>query len=175
MNMKRAFEILVAIIFLIYGVHELYNVFVGEPKKENEKAKQSAAYISSTAEDVDGVDFCITSVKNAKMLGNEFTRITTENNFIVVNIKITNNSNEAYSANYIRFLLTEGENEYSCYDDALFVDNHMILDSINPSITKEYTLVYEVPYKSNEKDWQMKILHNYYSDKHYTYINLKEK
>lgn len=167
---------IIGITLLIVGGYRLYMALGGEAKQENEKAKESAAFLGDTVADVDGVEFCITSVTDTQTVGSGYSEVTTENNFIVVSIRITNNSDEPYDVNSLRFLLTENGNEYEYCGDALFAfDDQMYMDSINPSLSKEYTIVYEVPYTSAEKDWQMKILHNVYSDRNFVYINLREE
>ncbi len=167
---------IIGITLLIAGGYQLYMALGGESQREDEKAKKSAVFIGDTIANVDGVDFCVTSVTDTQTVGSGYSEVTTENNFIVISIKITNNSNEPYDVNSLRFLLTENGNEYEYCGDALFVfDNQMYMDTINPSLSKEYTIVYEVPYTSAEKDWQMKILRNIYSDRDFVYINLREE
>lgn len=168
--------IIIGLTLLIVGGYRLYMALEGEAKRENENAKESAAFLGDTVTNVDGVEFCVTSVIDTQTVGSGYSEVTTENNFIVVSIKIINNSNKPYDVNSLRFLLTENGNEYEYCGDALFAfDNQMYMDTINPSLSEEYTIVYEVPYISTEKEWQMKILHNLYSDRDFVYINLREK
>ena len=172
----RIGSVIVGIALMLIGGYRLYMTLGGEAKRENENAQKSAVFIGETATDADGVEFCVTSVNEAKTIGSDYSKITTENNFIVVSIRITNNSREAYDVNCSHFVLTENGNEYECYSDALLrVENHMYLDTINPFISGEYVIVYEVPGTLEEREWQMKIIHNVFSDKDFVYVNLREK
>ena len=116
----------------------------------------------------------MTSVENTQTVGDGFMQATTENNFIVLNVKITNNGKEAYDVNALRFVLLDGENEYEYSEDTIFsFENYLSTDTLNPGIGREYVIVYETAFTSDSKDCQLRILSNAFSEKDSVYINLK--
>lgn len=167
----KIFCIIIGVILLIDGVYTLSKHLsnTSDATKDIESVT-----INETISDKDGVNFCVTNVDNLKSVGNGITEITTENNFIVLHIKITNNSNKPYDVNALRFLLVEGENEYEYSSDALLAfDNHMYMDTINPNLTKEYVIVYETSSTTNEKEYMLKVKPVNLSEKGSIYVTLR--
>ena len=103
-----------------------------------------------------------------------YSEMTTDNNFVVLTIKIVNNSGEPYNVSAGRFLLICDGAEYEYDADAVLkVDNAMWIDDINPGITKEYKIVYETPTTTDEREYVLKIKPIGFSDKDSVYITLK--
>lgn len=170
-KLGRILEILLAVVLLFSGIYGIYKVVSNNDTNKSIKS----VMINETISDKSGVNFCVTKVDNLKSVGSGIKKVTTENNFIVLYVKITNKSNEPYDVNTLRFLLTEGENEYQYSSDALFsFDNYMYMDQINPNLSKEYVIVYETLNTSEEKDFVLKIKSNVFNNKDNVYIVLKE-
>lgn len=168
----RILTIVIGIIFLISGCYRIYRAFTNDADKP---AKVEASeMISDVVSDKDGVDFCVTNVENVKSVGSGYSELTTDNNFVVVTIKIVNNSNEPYNVNVGRFLLLCNGAEYE-YDSEsiLSVENVMWMDEINPGITKEYKIVYETPSSTDTDEYKLKIQPVNLSDRDSVYITLK--
>lgn len=156
-----------AIVLIISGGYKIYKGLVYEDPI-------SSGVMNEWVSDKNGVEFCITNVENVKSVGNEWGEVTTDNNFVVVTIQITNNSNEPYSVNGSRFLLMTGEAEYEYTVDVLFAfDNALYIDTINPGLSEEYVIVYETPSTTDESEYKMKVKPNGLSDKVSAYIELK--
>ena len=132
------------------------------------------AMIGDVVSDKDGVEFCITNVTNQKSVGEGYFEEKTDNNFIVVTITINNGSNEPYDVNSLRFLLVCDGAEYEYASDTLFAfDNFLSSDTVNPHLSKEYTIVFETPTTTMEDEYVMKIKPNAFVDRDCVYIVLK--
>ena len=175
--MGKALRIIVAIIFIVVGVCQIYDG-INKPKQEDvQKLEQSSdVFIGDEAIDKDGVVFCVTDVYNTNSLGEGYSKVSTDNNYIVVSVKIINNGKEPYDVNSLRFALVSGDEEYENTDNALFsLDNAMFMDTINPSLSKEYVLVYETSKSTEEAEYKLKIKSNAFSKYDNVYISLKNR
>ena len=131
--------------------------------------------INETISDKNGVEFCVTNVDNQKSVGENYFSVSTDNNFIVVTIKITNNSNEPYDVKSLRFLLLCNGLEYEYSSDTILAyDNYLSTDTINPLLSKEYVIIYETPSTSVEDEYVLKIKPNIFDEKDCVYITLKQ-
>lgn len=168
--MKKALMMIAGAILLIGGVFEIYDTF----NYDDASAPVSYA-IGQPVTDKDGVQFTVTSVQDATTIGDEgYYPATTSNNFVVVNIQITNGSKEAYDVNSLRFLLLADGEEHEYAEDTVFAKENMLsLDTLNPGLSKEYCIAYETAFKHTDKDCRLKILSNAFSNQDYVYIDLK--
>ena len=130
--------------------------------------------INEVVSDKYGVSYCVTSVDNLKTIGSGIWEETTEYNFVVLSITITNNGKEPYDANALKFVLVCDGREYEYATNGyLTYDNIMSSDTINPGITKEFRLVYETPTATTESEYKLRIDPDYLSDINSVYITLK--
>ena len=171
----RVLFFIVGIALMISGIKDISEALGGGRKKDEASKDEEIIFIGDSVSDKDGVSFCVTDVKNATSIGEGIGSVSTENNFVIVTIKITNDGNESYDVNSLNFVLIEGEKKYECYLDALTaLESLMYLDNINPGLSKEYDIVYETPFTSNEKDCRLRISNNAFSSSNYVYISLIE-
>lgn len=174
--MKKFLSLVFSVVLIVSGCYMIYDASI-RPFIDEKKVLESSdsVIIGDEIADKDGVVFCVTDVDNSNSLGEGYTKTQTDNNFVVVTIKITNNSNEPYDVNPLNFPLIEGDKEYEHTNDALFaLDNVMFLDTINPSLSGEYVLVYETTNTTEQSEYKLKIKHNYFKKIDNTYITLKE-
>ena len=175
--MKRAIGFVIGLAMICLGIYQILYPYAIKPYLENKEAlKQSEdILIGDIASNNKGVDFCVTKVENLKSVGSGIAKVTTDNNFIIVTVKIVNNSSEPYDVNTLNFSLVEGDKEYEHTNDVILsYDNAMFIDTINPSLSKEYRIVYETPTTTEEGGYKLKIVNNAFVEKHYVYITLKE-
>lgn len=174
---KRVGSVILGILLLIVGVYQVYKSFsnsFGNSSKGS--GKIDAVMMGESVADSDGVEFCVTKIENAKSVGEDYTEVKTDNNFIILSVKITNKSNSPYDVNTLRFLLTDGSNEYEYSTDALLsLENHMYMDTINPNLSKEYAIVYETPTTTVDTEYKLKIKSNAFSEKDNVFITLREQ
>lgn len=162
MKKSDIFVFIIGILLIIYGVGKFINGF----SNVNESSNGS---IGEYVSDKNEVRFCVTSVEDTSTIGESYA---TDNNFIVLTIKIDNAGKEAYDVNSLRFKLIADDAEYENYSNALFaLEDALYLDKINPGISKEYKIVYETPFTHTEKNCKLKILDSAFSNRG-IFINL---
>ena len=129
-------------------------------------------YLGETAVNSDGVEFVVQSVKDTQKIG--YT--TTENNFIIVTIKISNNGKESWEQNPNNCVLILDGAEYEYSSATYSLDNSMSgFTEINPGITKTMSIAFETPSKSSENSYSIKLSgYSFWSDDSVTII-LKER
>lgn len=111
-------------------------------------------YIGETVKNSDNVCFTVTAVENKTTIG--YTH--TENNFIIVTLKISNNGTEAWSQNPNNCTLICNGSEYEYSSSTFYLDNGMsALDDINPGITKTLSIAFETPSKSTDNVYSIKL------------------
>lgn len=165
--------VLIGVILIISGSYKILTAVSGSKDKSDDT--KASVKINEVVSDKDGVEFCVTSVDNVKTVGEgSVWEVTTDNNYIVLSIEITNKSNEPYDVNALRFVLICDGKEYQYGSDTLYTfDDYMMMDTINPDLSKKYTLVYEVPTTTDESEYKLKIKPIGFSDKDSVYITLK--
>lgn len=141
----RFVEIFLGSVLIIGGCYKIYKALGGNQQKAEPVA------MNEVATDKNGVEFTALSVED-------------EDDYILVNVNITNNSTEPYDVNSLNFVLTDGTSDYECSTDLSFLDkeNAMFIDTLNPGLSQDYILGYETSVKSTDKDWQLKIDNNIY-------------
>lgn len=165
-------RLFLAAILLIVGVYQIMSAFNDDDPKGH---IDSTVIMNEFVSDENGVEFCVTKVENLKSVGSGYLEVTTEYNFVVVSIKIVNNSTEPYDVNTLRFVLMSGKTEYEYDTDAILaLEDAMYLDTVNPGITKEYRIVYETPISTDDGEFVLKIEPIGFADDDYVYIALKE-
>lgn len=140
-----------------------------------EKEIVEPVMMNESVSNEDGVIFSVVSVDNENTVGNDFTEVTTENNFVIVTVKITNESDEPYYASALRFVLVADGKEYQyCGDAILAVENSMYMDTLNPGLSEEYVIVYETPTTTTATKYVLEIKSSGMSDKVVAGIILEE-
>lgn len=120
--------------------------------KQDETAYENVAYLGEQVANKSDVAFCVTSVENKTTLGSGDFQISTDANYVVLRVKITNDSTDPYAVNNLNFVLLDGIDENSSEYEAnselgilTEYENYMMLDTVNPGLSKEYVLAYETP------------------------------
>ena len=144
----------------------------GTDEKGDASGKTQDVYLGETAVNSDGVEFVVQSVKDTQKIG--YT--TTENNFIIVTIKISNNGKESWEQNPNNCVLILDGAEYEYSSATYSLDNSMSgFTEINPGITKTMSIAFETPSKSSENSYSIKLSgYSLWSDDSVTII-LKER
>lgn len=112
-------------------------------------------YIGETVKNKKGVEFTVVSVQNTQKIGYSGT---TENNFIVVTVRISNNGSETWEQNPINCKLIKDGASYDYSTKTYLLDNNMSsMTEINPGITKTMSIAFETPTKSTEESYSIKL------------------
>ena len=125
-----------------------------ETEKSNNGSSVQSVYLGETAVNSDGVEFVVQSIKDTQKIGYS----TTENNFIVVTIKISNKGKESWEQNQNNCVLIFNGAEYE-YSSATYLlgDAMSSFTEINPNITKTMSIAFETPTKSSEGGYSIKL------------------
>lgn len=165
-------RIVFAAVLIISGVSGISKALI---KNDAKDVAVPTVIINECVADENGVEFCVTNVDNQTSVGSDYLEVTTEYNFVVVSVKIANNSSEPYDVNSLRFVLMNGETEYEYATDTIMsLDNALTLDTVNPGITKEYTIAYETPVTTDDSEFVLKIKDNAVLEDDCVYITLKD-
>jgi len=96
------------------------------------------------------ISYVVSEVKKSTKIGtNEFLQKTTENEYLSIKVKVTNNDKEARTIDTNLFKLKDAEGkEYSAMGEAdIYVntDNSFFLAQVNPGTSKSGYIVFEIP------------------------------
>ena len=121
-----------------------------------------AWYICDNATNSSDIVFKVNSVQNTQFVGSGILSESTSNNFAIVNISISNNSDKPFSVNPNNFNLVLNGKKYNYHSATYYLDNGMSsLDDINPGITKTYRIVFEVPTSTLNDTYTLVFGNNY--------------
>ena len=135
----------------------------GDEIQDYENVNSSEAwYICDNATNSSDIVFKVNSVQNTQFVGSGILSETTSNNFAIVNISISNNSDKPFSANPNNFNLVLNGKKYNYHSATYYLDNGMSSqDDINPGITKTYRIVFEVPTSTLNDTYTLVCSNNY--------------
>lgn len=124
--------------------------------------KNTNGKIGDTLTNNDGVSICLISVEDTKVLGSGYLTETTDNNFILLTIKVVNNSDkqqtfygscvDLYNSSNIKY------EEYT----SIYID-FILSEDIGAGITKTFQVVFETPKTSKEDSYTAKIGYSTYT------------
>ncbi len=134
----------------------------------------SSAKIGDTVKNSDNVAICLVSCENTKMLGTEYLNDTTDNNFILLTIKVTNNSKKTQTfygacADLYNSNGTKYETQTSLYID------YILMEDIGVGISKTFQVVFETPTTTLQEKYTVKIGYSTYTtDRNRVVFDLSE-
>ena len=116
------------------------------PDDDSGEEKAPADPAGVTAE-TDAVKVTVLSTERTQELQDSLWESTTSNEYVVIDISYTNKSSESLDlwANDIVLVDSEGKEYEANTDVSLAVETPIFIEEINPGLTIEGTLVYEVP------------------------------
>lgn len=138
----------------------------------DEENKNNVFYLGEVAKNTKEIEFQVFGVGDTQEVGSGFLTNKTDNNFVIVWLQITNNSNTAYSVNSYNFTLLKGDAEYE--QTLTLIEDELTYDTLNPGISKKYFIIFETNSKSEEEHYTLKCSEGLFSNK-YVLLNLFEK
>ena len=150
-----------AIVFLFIGfqtsifdlVSDIFNpelVTIGESSQKN----TNSTYSLCQTVIVGDLECMITDIYDTNYVGGTYSGKTTDYNYVIVTVKIKNNSakeKRIYSSNFYYY---QGENRYEDDTVGLYLDNGFwSSESIGAKMSKTFQIVYEVPSKHKATDY----------------------
>lgn len=123
----------------------------------NSQSQSKSYYIGDTVT-VSNVDFTVTEVYDATHLGSEYVGADTENNFIVITVKIFNKNNNEKNLMGSSFILKKGAAKYEPSSDAIYLENGFyLMATVNAGVSKTVSLVYETPTESTTGGYALSV------------------
>ena len=123
----------------------------------NNNNTTSTYYMNQVVTNSAGVKFMITNVQNTKQVGASSYGDSTENNFIIVTIKIENKSNASVTIDTPELIRKSNEASYES-EYLLSLDNQIVIyEEISSGITKSFNVAFETPTKSTDEDYILEI------------------
>lgn len=143
--MKKSLFVAICLIFMCISITACTT---------NNNNESKDIYIGEKAINSENVEFIVTSVVNTKEIGYS----TTPDNYLIITIKITNNGKSSWSQNPLNCVLKLNEATYEYSSKTYLLEDGMdSLDTINPGISKTMSIVFEVPTRSDEELYILKI------------------
>lgn len=147
---------------------EVTNETDNESTSTNDETQTNSSEQEYTIGDsvkVGKLEYVINDIKTTDTVGPEYMEETTDETFLVANVSVTNNANEAKYIDYEYFKLFNGDTEYSVNSDATITANDdmggessFILDEANPGSTLTGNIVFEVvPEVAESDNLQMRV------------------
>lgn len=118
--------------------------------------------IGDTITNADHVSICLVSCENTKELGAGLLTDTTENNFILLTFKVTNNSNKQQTFSGSCVDLYNSKNVKYESATSLYID-YIISEDIGAGITKSFQVVFETPTTTLDEEYTAKVGYSTYT------------
>lgn len=139
------------VLFVILGILAL--AIIGGVIASNQEASRKKEYTQNEVVTYNDINYSITKVE--RTAGDKYFEAKAGKEYIIISIKIENNSSEKISYNVFDWKLEDGTGDENHY--ALFIDDYdTSLDSgnLNPGGQKTGTIAFEIP--EGDKDLTLK-------------------
>lgn len=141
----------IVLVFIVAGV--VFNL--GDDKNDSKETKDQETSETKETEkeygigelvNVGDVDYIVNRVETGKTVGNQYLNASAKDTYLIVDITITNHEKEALSVSDSFFKLLNGESEYSTdTNGAIYLDDSIIYQEINPEVTLQGKIIFDVP------------------------------
>lgn len=188
---KKWWFILIAVIILISAFsglgdddtassNDTAEPVAAEKQKDVEKEKKSEFIVGDVVA-VEKLDYTVNSIEVVKSVGPSIYPTDAKDTFLVVDLTVKNNGNEAIMIDTSNFKLIDGEKSFdpdsmgsiSANQDAEGNSTGFFLENLNPDVSIQGTVVFDVTEeRANSNTVQLGISKNIFSDK-YTKIKLR--
>ncbi len=142
------------------------------PSTPPQTSAPTVTYKIGDTVNVDDLEFTLLDVYNTKQIGSEYLGAKTENNYVVVKVKVKNNESKEISLTSSNFHLFNGKSEYEPNSAAIYLGEgdanpFYILEEIGSGLSKTISIVYETPEEYSE-DWYIQF--SYFISKEKVYL-----
>ena len=115
-------------------------------------------YLNEVAKNRDGVEFVVTSIENTRRVGSGYLADTTENNFILLTIKVTNKGKKEQTIyNGCVALYNSNNVEYEDYLSFNIDDIELLGRDIAIGLTTTFQVLFEVPTNTDQSEYTIRI------------------
>lgn len=129
-----------------------------EQKAEQKEKKPAKIYGIGDSLQVGEVVFKVNEIKSTQYVGSEFLNKKTDQQFLMVNISVTNKGKETIQTDMDFFKLKGNGSTFEADSDATIYSNdgsEFIYEDVNPGITTTGWVVFEVP--ADQHDFKMDV------------------
>ena len=114
------------------------------------------------------LEYTVLEVGNTKSVGSSYVGQTTENNFVIVTLKIKNNSSSEKTLTGSNFYYYSNGNRYETSSAGIYLNDNgfYVLVEIGAGITKTIRVLYETPSEYKSSDYIL-VSDSYKSEKIY--------
>jgi hypothetical protein len=127
-------------------------------EQKQEVKKPAKVYGIGDSLQVGDVVFKVNEIKSTQYVGNEFLNKKTDQQFLMVNISVTNKGKETIQTDMDFFKLKGSGSTFEADSDATIYSNdgsEFIYEDVNPGITTSGWVVFEVP--ADQKNFKMDV------------------
>lgn len=118
----------------------------GDKDSSKTEEKIEKTYKMNETVKVGDVEYKVLSKKSTKKIGNEYLNKKAQEQYLIIEISIKNLDKEALTVSDDFFKLYNGENEYGTDTDAaIYLDDNIIYEDINPGVTLKGKIVFDIP------------------------------
>jgi hypothetical protein len=130
------------------------------PVKQEQKAEKPVekVYGIGDALKVGDVTFKVNEMKSVKQVGDEFLNKQTDQQFLMMNVSVSNGGKDTVTTDSSFFKLKKGETTYEADSEASIYANNadeFFYEDVNPGITSTGWVVFEVP--ADQKEFKMNV------------------
>ncbi len=114
-------------------------------------------YIGDTVKS-ESLEFTVNSVDNKKLLGSELVGVSTDNNFIVINLTIKNTGNSEASLLSSYFKVVKGSSTYEVNSGSMYLtDGFVIAVAVGAGVSKTINMAFETPTTSSTDTYTLNV------------------
>lgn len=124
--------------------------------------KETVGKIGDTVTNSDGVAFTLVSCENTKQVGSGLLSDTTENNYILLTIKVTNNSNKSQTIYSGGSDLYNSKGQKYNSKTSLYID-YILSEDIGTGISKTFQVLFETPTTTTQEKYTLKVGYSMYT------------
>ena len=115
-----------------------------ESKTEKKEEKNVTYGIGQTIK-VGDVEYTVNSINSSKKVGDEYFNHEAQEMYLIVNVSIKNNGDEALTVSDDFFKLKKGKKEYTTdTGGSIYLENNIIYEDVNPEATLTGNVLFDV-------------------------------
>ena len=123
-------------------------------KDQASDSSSSSIYGMNQTVVVKDLEYTVTDAYNTKVIDSFFDGGQTENNFVVITLKIKNNSSSEKYISSSNFYYYRGNNKYEPHNAGLYLDGGFWLnETVGAGLAKTIKIVYEIPSEYQSTDF----------------------
>lgn len=135
-----------------------------DANKEKDKEVSAPVYYVGDLVKVGDVEYTINSILTTKEVGSEYINTTAQETFLVINLTLKNNEDEALTVSDNYFILKKGNKEYKVSSSAgIYLEDSIIYTEVNPDSTLTGSIAFDISEDTaNDPSLQLQVQTGYW-------------